>query len=190
MEAITDITGLILAGGAGRRVGNRDKGLIAWQGQPLIAHVIANLAPQVGEVLISCNRHSLLYQAFGARTVADRRSNFLGPLAGLEAAAAHVKTDLLVVVPCDMPLLPADLVSRLVEPLKNNANDAPEITYAHDGTRAQYLCAAMKRAAFTDLSEFLDEGNRAVKEWYRRRTTLAVDFSDQAACFSNFNRLA
>lgn len=190
MEPNKDTTGLILAGGEGRRAGHRDKGLIHWQGKPLIAHVVANLAPQVGELLISCNRNFPLYEIFAARTVGDIRQDFQGPLAGLESAASHVSTKLLVVVCCDMPLLPADLVRRLLAPLCAPEENAPQITYAHDGTRAQYLCAAMTRASLSSLSGFLDDGHRAVKDWYRNRNAVAVDFSDRAACFSNYNRLA
>jgi molybdopterin-guanine dinucleotide biosynthesis protein A len=189
METIRDITGLILAGGEGRRAGRRDKGLIPWQGKPLIAHAVATLAPQVGELLISCNRNFPLYETFAARTVADTRHGFQGPLAGLESAASHVRTRLLVVVCCDMPLLPADLVQRLLAPLAAPGSHAAEITYAHDGVRAQYLCAAMTRETLSSLTGFLDDGHRAVQDWYRGRKSVAVDFSDQAACFRNFNRL-
>jgi len=188
MQSTNDITGLILAGGAGRRVGHRDKGLLQWQGKPLIEHVVARLAPQVGELLISCNRNPALYERFAARTIADHRSDFQGPLAGLEAAASSVRTDLLVVVCCDMPQLPADLVTRLAAPLLTGHAFAPDIAYAHDGARAQYLCAGLRRECLASLTGFLDQGHRAVRDWYRTRNAIAVDFSDRAGCFQNVNR--
>jgi molybdopterin-guanine dinucleotide biosynthesis protein A len=189
MTSTNSITGLILAGGAGRRVGHRDKGLILLQGRPLVAHVSAALKPQVAEVLISCNRNFSCYEKFASRTVADTRRNYQGPLAGLEAASALVKTELLVVVSCDMPHLPGDLVERLIAPLLQVDDNSPEISYAHDGLRAQYLCAALRSSSLSSLPHFLDDEQRAVHDWYRTRNAVTVDFSDDHACFRNYNRL-
>lgn len=189
MTSADSITALILAGGAGRRVGHRDKGLILWEGKPLIAHVSAALKPQVTDMLISCNRNFACYEKFASHVVADTRRNFQGPLAGLEAASAAINTELLVVVSCDMPHLPDDLVERLLAPLLNIADNAPDISYAHDGLRAQYLCAGLRKTSLSSLPQFLDEGQRAVQDWYRSRNAVAVDFSDQHACFRNYNRL-
>lgn len=189
MNTKLDVTALILAGGAGRRVGYRDKGLIDWQGRPLIAHVSEALKSQIEEVLISCNRNFSHYANFCSRTVADTRRDFQGPLAGLEAAIPFVNTELLVVVSCDMPQLPPDLVTRLIAPLCSSAGDRPEICYAHDGIRAQYLCAGLRRDSLYSLTGFLDEGRRAVKDWYGDRKALSVDFSDQQPCFANYNSL-
>jgi molybdenum cofactor guanylyltransferase len=186
----TNITALILAGGAGRRVGHQDKGLITWQGKPFIAHVCEVLKPQVDDILISCNRNFAHYANFCSRTVSDNRRDFQGPLAGLEAATPFIKTELLVVVSCDMPQLPPDLVTRLTSPLSSTAADAPAISYAHDGIRAQYLCAALRRDCLYSLTDFLDDGRRAVKDWFSDRNAIAVDFSEQQSCFRNFNRLA
>lgn len=190
MVSKANVTGLILAGGEGRRAGHRDKGLIQWRDKPLISHVIDRLAPQVGELLISCNRNFLEYERFGPRTVADLRRDFQGPLAGIESAAAHVKTDLLVVVCCDTPELPVDLVHRLIAPLLSQGVKAPGVSFAHDGARAQYLCAAMTHQSLATLPGFLDEGHRAVRDWYSRQNALEVDFSDRMDCFSNYNWLA
>lgn len=183
-----NITALILAGGAGRRVAHRDKGLINWQGKPFVAHVSDRLATQVAEIVISCNRNFSLYSKYGARTVADTRRDFQGPLAGIEAAASVIRTELLVVVSCDTPHLPQDLVTRLIAPLLGST--AAEISYAFDGVRAQYLCAAMRSSCLNSLPAFLDEGQRAVKDWYARRNAVAVDFADHRASFQNYNTLA
>jgi molybdopterin-guanine dinucleotide biosynthesis protein A len=190
MDATHNITGLILAGGAGSRMGHRDKGLILWQGKPLIALVSDCLKSQVGELLISCNRNFSRYAEFAARTVADNRRDYQGPLAGLEAAYPYISTDLVAVVSCDTPHLPTDLVARLVAPLLTGVAGAPDICYAHDGVRAQYLCAVLRRDCLSSLPHFLDDGHRAVRDWYGSQNATAVDFSDRAACFRNYNKLA
>lgn len=140
------------------------------------------------EIIISCNRNFSRYAEFGSRTVADTRRDFQGPLAGLEAAASVIRTELLVVVSCDTPDLPTDLVTRLIAPLSDST--AVDISYVFDGVRAQYLCAAMRSACLHALPAFLDEGQRAVKHWYASRNAVAVDFADQQACFENYNTLA
>ena len=189
MESISNITGLILAGGAGRRMGQRDKGLVEWRGKPLIAHVSERLKPQVTNVLISCNRNFARYREFAFRTVADDRAGFQGPLAGLEAALPYIESDILVMVGCDMPLLPVDCVSRLIAPLIDNPQDSLDISFAHDGARAQYLCAAIRRDCLSTLSDFLNEGHRAVRDWYARQRTTTVDFSATKDAFKNYNWL-
>ena len=189
MTSAKDITGLILAGGAGRRVGGRDKGLIDWQGKPLVAHVAARLRPQVGRLLISCNRNFEHYQQFAETTAADSRRDFQGPLAGLEAATPSINSQLLVIVACDTPLLPGDLVQHLQAHLYKPEYDEAQISYAHDGTRGQYLCAAIDRQCLDSLTGYLDEGHRTVRHWYQRYRAIAVDFSDQAEAFKNYNRL-
>lgn len=187
MATTREATGLILAGGAGRRVGGRDKGLLTWRGQALAAHVAQRLRPQVGRLLISCNRNEPFYATLGDATLIDKRTDFQGPLAGLEAAVPHINGEFLVIVPCDMPLLPPDLAERLLGALEPATSD---ISYAHDGARDQYLCAAIRVAVLPSLRGFLDEGQRAVRHWYARHRYCTVDFSDQAGCFGNFNRLA
>jgi molybdenum cofactor guanylyltransferase len=189
MTSANSVTGLILAGGAGRRVGDRDKGLLLFQGKPFVAHVSAALQPQVARLVISCNRNFSCYEKFASHTVADGRPDFQGPLAGLEAASAAITTDLLVVVSCDMPHLPGNLVARLTAQLLTDADGTPDICYAHDGVRAQYLCAGIRRNSLDTLTPFIDAGGRAVQDWYKSHAAIAVDFSDQQGCFRNYNRL-
>ncbi len=168
-------------------MGGQDKGLLEWRGQPLAAQVIARLRPQLGPLLVSCNRNSRFYAGLADAIVKDTREDYQGPLAGLEAAAMHISTGFLVVAPCDMPLLPGDLVSRLVNALDCSGK---AISYAHDGERAQYLCAALRRSILPSLSGYLEGGNRAVRHWYAQHECEAVDFSDQAAAFANYNEFA
>ena len=189
MTSAKDITGLILAGGAGRRVDGRDKGLIDWHGRPLAAHVAERLRPQVGRLLISCNRNFPRYREITETTAADSRRDFQGPLAGLEAAAPMISSPLVVIVACDIPLLPDDLVQRLQAHLYKPEYEEARISYAHDGTRGQYLCAAIDRRCLASLTAFLDAGHRAVRHWYQGHRSIAVDFSDQAGAFNNYNYL-
>jgi molybdopterin-guanine dinucleotide biosynthesis protein A len=189
MKPQADISGVILAGGAGRRVGGRDKGLILWRGKPLIAHVATILKPQVDKLLISCNRNANRYGEYARTTVADKRQDYQGPLAGLEAVAALIPSRLLVLAPCDAPLLPDDLVDRLVQPLLEDTSGKLDICYAHDGERGQYLCAALRTSCLASLGAYLDEGHHTVRHWYQRHNSLAVDFSDKATAFANYNRL-
>ena len=189
MTATDEITGLILAGGAGRRVAGRDKGLIDWHGKPLVEHVARRLRPQVGQLIISCNRNVTAYRKLANKTVVDSRRDFQGPLAGLEAASSHIETPFLVIVACDTPMLPNDLVLRLLAPLVKTASHPARISYAHDGQRDQYLCAAISRHCLPSLSAYLDEGHRTVHHWYQNHDAIAVDFADQAALFRNFNRV-
>jgi len=189
MTEINEVTGLILAGGAGRRVGGQDKGLILWQGKPLVSHVAARLQLQTSSLLISCNRNIEHYERLGFPTVKDQRSGFEGPLAGIEAARSMVKTRYVAVVGCDTPLLPSDLVQRLLVPLCAGTEAAPVISFAHDGQREQYLCALIKAECLADLSSFLQQGHRAVKHWYGQNPHISVDFSDEFDAFRNHNYL-
>jgi len=182
-----NVTGLILAGGAGTRVGGQDKGLLPWRGKTLVEHVTQRLHTQTAEVLISCNRSLREYQSLGFRTVQDRLPNFQGPLAGIEAAMDFVKTDYLLVVACDTPLLPLDLATRLMAPLLQSGDPAPLISFAHDGQRGQYLFALLNRRCQPSLAAFLAQGHRSVKQWYQQIPHEVVDFSDQTESFQNYN---
>ena len=182
-------TGLILAGGAGRRTGGRDKGLIPWSGKPLVVHVAGRLRAQVDRLLVSCNRNFEQYATIAGVTIADSRRDFQGPLAGLEAAAPHIHTEFVIVSACDTPLLPNDLVQRLLVPLVNKGAGDFDISFVHDGEREQYLCAALRTTCLASLRDYLDEGQRTVRHWYREQKSIAVDFSDETDCFRNYNCL-
>ena len=189
MGSSQDITGLILAGGAGLRVDGADKGLLPWRDEPMATRVARRLRPQVSRLLISCNRNRDFYATLADAIVADNRRDFQGPLAGLEAAIPHVTGGYLIVAPCDNPLLPPDLVARLLDPLMSARGCGADISYVYDGERKQYLCAALRSSVLPSLSPFLDEGHRAVHLWYSRHRCAVVDFSDEADCFANYNRL-
>lgn len=186
-DDLNQITGLILAGGKGRRVDYRDKGLLSWRGKPLIAHVCERIRPQVAELVISCNRNPDIYKQYAVTVVEDRRADFQGPLAGLEAALPTVSTEYVLVTTCDTPLIPRDLARRLLTVMQEDS--ALDACFAHDGERAHYLCSFMRNSSLDTLSSFLDTGERAVHRWYRGKRVVAVDFSDCREGFRNFNQM-
>jgi len=180
------VTGLILAGGAGMRVGGADKGLIEWRGRPLIAHVSERLKPQVGELLVSCNRNNEDYASYGNRTVRDNIPGYQGPLAGICAAAPMIKTPLLAVCPCDSPAIPENMVFVLASALLQDEDN--DVSFAACDGRRHYLCAVLRVSTLRDLSTFLDGGGRAVKQWYGQLRCREVEFAEPSA-FLNLNTL-
>ncbi len=181
--AASDITGLILAGGAGRRMGGADKGLLDYQGRPLVAHVIARLAPQVDHLLISANRNPEIYASFGYPLVSDAQPDYPGPLAGLAAGLAVCPTEWLVCVPCDCPALPLDLVKRLLVAAQDRS---VTIAVATTGGRMQPTFQLCRRSLLPALLAFLSSGERRVGDWCRTQVAIEVEFVDTSA-FRNLN---
>ncbi len=181
------ITGLVLAGGAARRLQaahpGADKGLLPLAGRPLIAWVIDNLAPQVQSLVISANRHLDDYRLLGHPVLPDRRPDMPGPLAGIHAALSACPTEWLAVAACDTPFLPPDWVARLQHAL--TGNHAP-IAYAHDPDQPHPLVAVLHRSLLPSLDAFLKAGNHRVRQWYGQHGARAVPFPDPQA-FQNLN---
>ena len=188
------ITGLILAGGRGSRMGNVDKGLQLLRGEPMAAHVLRRLAPQVGTLAINANRTLEEYAAFGVPVWPDDLSGFEGPLAGLETGLRRCTTPLLVTAPCDSPFLPADLVARLHAAMVADGADlalAETLETQPDGStraQAQPVFALVARSALPQLSAYLAEGGRRMDGWYGSIVVTRVRFDD-AAAFRNINTL-
>lgn len=180
------ITGLMLAGGRGQRIGGADKGLLPLAGSNLASHTLQRLASQTHDQLISANRSLDEYGALGVPVLTDRREGFAGPLAGIETALYAMQNDWLLVVPCDSPVLPLDLADRLMAALHAHRAD---IAIARDGDRLHFLHALIPRRLLTDLSLYLDQGQRAVYGWYRRHKVAEVEFSDCKDGFLNVNTL-
>ena len=177
-----DITGLVLAGGRGQRLGGVDKGLQPWRGTPLVDHALARLAPQVGEVLVSANRNAADYASRGVRVLGDASDDFPGPLAGILAGLRAASTPWVAVVPCDSPRLPLDLVARLAEGL-GDASGA----VVHRG-RLEPVCCLLSTALADDLERYLGEGGRKVEGWVARHAVPVVfDRPDDADAFANVN---
>lgn len=181
------ITGVVLAGGKGRRMGGVDKGLQLFRGRTLIESVLARLQPQVSEILISANQNLSTYRKFGHKVTDDLVTGYAGPLAGLHSALSAASHDLVLTVPCDSPFLPEDLAARLEAAL--NANDA-EIAVALTGQQAHPVFCLARRALLPHLARFLSEGGRKIDAWYANLNMTDVAFDDQADAFANFNTLA
>ncbi|MBM70073.1 MAG: molybdenum cofactor guanylyltransferase [Haliea sp.] len=181
VQGNTRLTGVILAGGAGRRLGGRDKGLLHWRGQPLVAQVAARLRPQVGELWINCNRNRDDYIRYADRVFSDLTEAF-GPLAGLRSLP-DISSSLLLVTPCDTPLLPLDLGERLLRALE--ASPEADIAYASAAGDAHYLHAVLRRRVLAGLPDYLGSGGRSVQGWYASQHTVTVEFS--GADFLNCN---
>jgi molybdopterin molybdotransferase len=178
------ITGLILAGGQGRRMGGVDKGLQMFRGKRLVDHVYARLAPQVGGIIINANQNHDAYKTFGVRVVSDAIGNFAGPLAGLHAGLSVSRRPYLATVPCDSPFVPEDLVERLMARLNESG---AAIAVATTGGRPEPVFCLVRRSVLESLTTFLKSGGRKVYDWYASLPLVEVDFDDQAAAFSNIN---
>lgn len=190
-----DITGIILAGGRGSRMGGADKGLQNFRGMPLALYTLMRLGPQVGDVMINANRNLSAYEAFGAPVWPDGISGFAGPLAGFLVGLEQCETEYLVTVPCDTPLFPLDLVQRLGEALER---DGAEIAMAaareEDGqVRSQPVFSLLKRDLLESLVRFTHDGGRKIDAWTGQHKTVLVPFDregDDPSAFFNANTLA
>lgn len=181
------ITGLILAGGQGRRMRGADKGLLEFDGVPLVARVAERFAPQVCGLMISANRNIVHYQAYASRVVSDdpRLPRFAGPLAGIHASLSHVPTGWLAVVPCDVPDLPATLVQRLADAVNTRGADAACVQAA--GRLHPVTCLLSVRLA-DNLRDYLASGGRAAHAWLASVAAVSVVF-DEAAAFRYGNTI-
>ena len=182
--AAGDLTGLVLAGGQGRRMGMVDKGLVELDGKPLVAHVLARLAPQVGALIVNANRNVERYAALGHPVVGDAVGGYAGPLAGLHAGLSAAKTPFVATAPCDSPFLPTDLVARLA-----GAFDAAtvDIAVARTFDQAHPVFALVRRDVLSHLARFLEQGGRKIDAWYASLRFAEVAFDDEADAFRNIN---
>lgn len=178
------ITGVILAGGAGRRMNGRDKGLHPFGGRALVEWAIDALAPQVGSMLISANRNLDSYGRYGLPVVRDSAPGFNGPLAGVLSAMRSARTPWILTLPCDAPFPPRDLAQRLGAEIAKRSVD---LAIAIDGTRRHSLHALLPTALVSDLADFLAAGDRKVGLWQSRHQVAEVDFSDCPEAFLNLN---
>ena len=181
------ITGVILAGGQGRRMGGVDKGLVELGGRPLVAWVIERLAPQSGALVINANQNVERYAAFGHPVVRDALGGFAGPLAGLHAALQTATTDWVATAPCDSPFLPLDLVARLAAGAV--ARDA-SLAVARTFDQPHPVFALVRRDVHAHLTEFLQAGGRKIDAWYATLAVAEVSFDDEADAFRNINTAA
>ena len=182
----SNVTGLILAGGKGSRMGGVDKGLQVFRGKRLVDHVYERLAPQVGGVIINANQNHEEYKSFGVRVVSDAIGGYAGPLAGLHAGLSISKRPFLATVPCDSPFLPADLIERLYQRIDESG---AELAVAKTGEQPHPVFSLVRRGVLDHLADFLKGGGRKIDAWYATLNVVEVAFDDEAEAFSNFNTL-
>jgi molybdopterin-guanine dinucleotide biosynthesis protein A len=176
------VTGVVLAGGQGRRMGGVDKGLQLLNGKPMVAAVLARLAPQVDEILINANQNLEIYAGFGHRLVPDAIGGFAGPLAGLHAGLLAASHPLVLTVPCDSPFLPLDLFSRLEKVINEN-----DLAVAKTGDQPHPVFALVRTTVRKNLEEYLSRGGRKIDAWYASLKVVEVPFDDEADAFRNIN---
>ena len=185
-DHVNQITGMILAGGQGRRMGGVDKGLKTFRDKRLVEHAFERLAPQVAGVIINANQNLGSYRELGVRVVSDAIEGYAGPLAGLHAGLSVSKRPYLATVPCDSPFLPADLVSRLFSALDEAG---AEVAVAKTGEQAHPVFCLVRRGVLDHLADYLKGGGRKIDDWYSTLFVVEVPFDDQAEAFSNINTL-
>lgn len=196
------ITGLVLAGGRGTRMGGADKGLQSFQGTPLAQHALARLAPQVGAVALNANRNHGAYAALGlpwnAPVWADGLADYAGPLAGFLSGLQHCHTPWLLTVPCDTPLFPPDLAARLAAAVAREGSDLALAAAAHsDGAggvrlRPQPVFCLLRVGLLHNLQRFTAAGGRKIQLWTQQQRCSLVPFAspgDDARAFFNTNTL-
>jgi molybdopterin-guanine dinucleotide biosynthesis protein A len=197
----TEITGLILAGGRGSRMGGVDKGLQNFNGMPLALHTLTRLqmGGGVGAIMLNANRNLAAYESFGVSVWPDVLADYAGPLAGFLTGLERCETPFLVTVPCDTPLLPLDLVPRLAQALEDQDADiamvaAPE--WGKDGQmtlRPQPVFCLMRVELMESLVAFTQGGGRKIDAWTAQHKTVLVPFDlpgDDPKAFCNANTLA
>ncbi|GAD23993.1 molybdenum cofactor guanylyltransferase MobA [Acidovorax sp. MR-S7] len=186
-----DITGLVLAGGRGTRMGGVDKGLQPFRGTLLALHALRRLQPQVGAVALNANRHLAEYAAFGTPVWPDTLAGHPGPLAGFVAGLERCGTPWLLTVPCDTPLFPPDLAARLAQAAARTGAGA--VLAADAGGLPQPVFCLLRAALLPDLRQFVAGGGRKVRQWAARHGGTLAAFDqpgDDPRAFDNANTLA
>lgn len=193
--SLSQITGIILAGGRGSRMGGLDKGLQLFNGTPLFQHAIARLQPQVGQLLINANRHLEVYKAQGLPVLVDDLADFAGPLAGFLVGLSHCQTPYLATVPCDTPCFPTDLIDRLSKALVNAGADIAMVSSPDAGGILvnQPVFCLLKRELLDSLQAFTSDGGRKIGAWATQQKLVRVPFNlahDRPDAFYNANTSA
>lgn len=166
-------------------MGNADKGLVNYQGKPLIRHAIEKIEPQVQNIVISYNRNEAEYKKLPHLSAIDLLPGYYGPLMGILSCKPLIKSEFFFVMPCDMPWLPSNIVSVLLEGVDNT-----QLTVAHDGLRIQPLLFAGGTQLIESIDEYLKEGGRSVKKWISSIDHVVVNFSSQQSAFWNLNEVS
>ncbi len=179
------VSGIILAGGRGRRVGGLDKGLLKFKGDELIKHQVRWLSPQVDELLISANRNLEHYKSFGYPVVSDSDQNFNGPLAGILEGLKNCTNDWLFTTPVDVPCLPDDLLTKFF----NEFGCRAQVGYLKTNTRDHYLNMLVNKSSIGLLEKACDHGRLRVRDFLSSADAVPIDLGLDEVYFSNLNNL-
>ncbi len=181
---MAEVSGVVLAGGLGRRMGGVDKGLQPLRGKPMVQWAIERFALQVDELLINANQNLDTYESFGHRVIPDAIGGFAGPLAGLHRGLNEASHELVATVPCDSPFLPHDLVPRLRDAMER---ENAELAVARTGDQLHPVFCICRKNVLPGLTAFLESGGRKIDAWYSALHVVEVPFDDQPDAFSNIN---
>ena len=184
MDRQNKVTGVVLAGGLARRMNKQDKGLVIYNNRPMVSYAVEAMSQVADPVLINANRNQQAYLQFGCKVIADQTDTFDGPLAGVLSAMSNSHTEILIVMPCDSPLIKAEHLQKLLLSLQNNNM---EIAVAFDGQRMHPVFLALKTSLQDSLKQYLQEGNRKIDLWLEQHKLIKVDFSQHAEVFLNIN---
>jgi len=181
---------VVLAGGLARRMGGDDKGLITLNGKPMVTLVLEAVKPVATSTVINANRNVDQYEAFGVEVIEDVVADFQGPLAGLLSGCEYLKTDWVLMCPCDTPFIKPAMIAHLWQAALHNESLGPDgkrIVVAHDGERLQPVFAIVRRTLGASMRSFLERGERKIDRWYEEVGFIAVDCTDFRAMFDNIN---
>lgn len=184
---LAELTGVILAGGQGRRMNGHDKGLIMLAGKPLYQYTLERLQPQVSQVIINANRNLDIYRQSGCRVISDSNEInkvFLGPLAGMLVGLENSSTDWVLFAPCDTPFIPLNLAEKLWQ-FKGKSRCA----FVCDDKRSHPTLALIHTSLKIPLRRYLAGGDRKLLLFLEQQQVAKVSFDEQSDAFQNFNTL-
>lgn len=187
MKQQTKVSGVILAGGLARRMGNQDKGLISFKGRALVSYAVDAISPIVDQLFINANRNLSAYQQFSCPVICDQTDSYDGPLAGILTAMISAEHNVLLVMPCDSPMIKTEHLLTLLKALIENQ---AEISVAFDGERLHPVFLAIKTDLQGSLQNYLNSGQRKIDRWLEQHKMIKVDFSKEPEIFININTLS
>ena len=183
------ITGVVLAGGRGSRMGGVDKGLQNHLGMPIALHALLRLQLQVGHAMVNANRNLAAYESMGVPVWPDALPDHPGPLAGILSALEHCETPYLVTVPCDTPNFPLDLVERLAAALaQEDADIAMAASFEAGAQQVQPVFCLLRAELMESLLRYIQAGQRKIDKWTSQHACVVVQF-DEAKAFANANTI-
>jgi len=184
-----DVTGLVLAGGMGRRMRGTDKGLVRLAGREMVSYVIDALQSSVAEVIVNANRNEMAYTKYSVRVIADSIKGYQGPLAGIEAGMSAARTPWIFTCPCDSPMHSRDLLPFMWSSIQTELVRDAGITIglASDGERTQPVFSLLHTSLLPSLRSYLESGERKIDRWFAKHNMTTIDCSEYADSFVNVN---